>query len=329
MLNPMTGVLSGTPTASGPFNFTIQATGSGGCSGSTGYTMSVSTRSAVCSQSFDSSAPPSLPGGWVSVSSPGIPTWVTSPINPDTPSNAAYARSAATAGTTALITPAYVVMPNEEEMEFRTAFNFEDEGAGSTIGRDGMVLEISINGGAYQDIIAAGGSFVTGGYNKTISSNFGNPLGGRMAWSGLSGGTPAVPAYITTTVNMPVASYGQLVRMRWVVASDVSTIASGDAGARVDTILGTTCAATATGVEVSGRVLTPFGQGLVNATVTITDESGAVGTCRTSSFGYFRFSDIETGRTYIMHVDSRHYTFDTRVIQVFDNLSDIDFVGRE
>ena len=43
-------------------------------------------------------------------------------------------------------------------------------------GFDGGVLEISINGGAYQDIITAGGSFAAGGYTGVISTSFGNPI---------------------------------------------------------------------------------------------------------------------------------------------------------
>ena len=42
-------------------------------------------------------------------------------------------------------------------------------------GFDGGVLEISIGGGAFQDILAAGGTFGVGGYNGTISVNFGSP----------------------------------------------------------------------------------------------------------------------------------------------------------
>ena len=57
-----------------------------------------------------------------------------------------------------------------------------------------MVLEISINGGAFADIIQAGGNFISGGYTHTILSGFGNPIAGRMAWSGLSGGTMAAPS---------------------------------------------------------------------------------------------------------------------------------------
>ena len=44
--------------------------------------------------------------------------------------------------------------------------------------------------GAFTDITdaAVGGSFVTGGYNATISTAFMSPIAGRMAWSGNSGG---------------------------------------------------------------------------------------------------------------------------------------------
>ena len=49
------------------------------------------------------------------------------------------------------------------QVSFRNNFNLE-----STF--DGGVLEISINGGAFSDIVAAGGSFVSGGYTSTIST---------------------------------------------------------------------------------------------------------------------------------------------------------------
>ena len=38
------------------------------------------------------------------------------------------------------------------------------------------------------DVITAGGSFITGGYSDTISTDYGSPIGGREAWSGDSGG---------------------------------------------------------------------------------------------------------------------------------------------
>ncbi len=88
-------------------------------------------------------------------------------------------------------------------------------------------------------------------------------------------------------------------------------------------------ASTAAGVEVSGRVLTPDGRGLRNATVIITDSEGNRRTAVTSSFGFFRFYDVEVGSTLIMGVSSNRYRFTPRVVQVFDTLSDVDLIAQE
>jgi hypothetical protein len=267
---------------------------------------------------------PNLPANWITVASSGNARWVTSTTNPDTPTADAYGAASVTAGTTELISPSYVVSPSSMQMTFRNAFNFQATGA---VGSDGMVLEISINGTQFQDIIAAGGNFVTGGYNSTISNANGSPIGGRQAWSGLSGGTTAVPAYITTTVNLPPAASNQLVKMRWLVASDNGIVAAGDQGARIDSITGTACPTTAADLSIGGRVQTNTGQGLLNATVTISDNNGFLRNARTSSFGYYRFDEIPQGRTYVLTVNSRLYNFTPQVIYPVDNLTDVDFVG--
>lgn len=86
---------------------------------------------------------------------------------------------------------------------------------------------------------------------------------------------------------------------------------------------------TAAGVEVSGRVMTPDGRGLRNATVSITDGAGIARTATTSTFGYYRFDDVQVGETYVMSVASRRYRYAPRAVLVFDNLTDVDFVGEE
>ncbi len=54
---------------------------------------------------------------------------------------------------------------------------------------DGGVLEVSTDGGAsWQDLLAAGGVFTQGGYTGTLSDCCDNPIGGRQAWHGSSGG---------------------------------------------------------------------------------------------------------------------------------------------
>jgi len=76
-----------------------------------------------------------------------------------------------------------------------------------------MVLEISINGGAFNDITTGGNAFTAGGYTRTIDVTFGSQLAGRPAWSGLSGGSTAAPTYITSTINLPAAAAGQPINM--------------------------------------------------------------------------------------------------------------------
>jgi hypothetical protein len=86
---------------------------------------------------------------------------------------------------------------------------------------------------------------------------------------------------------------------------------------------------TASSVYVSGRVVTPDGRGLRNAQVTIVDSNGVARTATTGSFGYYRFDDVQAGSTLVMNVMSKRYRFATRLVNVVDTLTDIDFVGME
>ena len=73
------------------------------------------------------------------------------------------------------------------QLTFQQNFNLEASSEDPNLGFDGGVLELSIDGGkTFQDILAAGGSFVMGGYNRTISTDRGSPIAGRQAWSGNS-----------------------------------------------------------------------------------------------------------------------------------------------
>jgi hypothetical protein len=103
-------------------------------------------------------------------------------------------------------------------LSFRNSYNLE---VGSTTAYDGGVLEIKIGAGAWTDILSAGGSFVSGGYNFTISSSYSNPLAGRQAWSGNSSG------FITTVVQLPLAAAGQNIQLRWRCGTDNSVTGSG------------------------------------------------------------------------------------------------------
>jgi len=100
------------------------------------------------------------------------------------------------------------------------------------LGFDGGVLEVSTDGGnTFQDVLAVGGSFVTGGYNRTISNDRGSPITGRQAWSGNSEG------FITTAINLPIIFTHE--RLRWRVASDNG---GSSEGWRIDTVRVIGCA---------------------------------------------------------------------------------------
>ena len=177
---------------------------------------------AVFDENFDGVTAPALPAGWVATNAQGpAPLWVTVfKRSSDTLPNDAFVDDPATISDKLLDTPPVAITSGPAQVTFRNSYNTE-----STF--DGGVLEISIGGGAFTDIIAAGGSFVTGGYNATISTAFQSPIAGRPAWSGNSGG------YITTVANLPPNAAGQTIILRFRMASDISVAAT---GWRVDTI---------------------------------------------------------------------------------------------
>jgi hypothetical protein len=82
-------------------------------------------------------------------------------------------------------------------------------------------------------------------------------------------------------------------------------------------------------IELTGQVLTPGGQGLRNAVVSITDASGNRITTPTSSLGFFSFSSVPTGASVTLAVGSRRYRFDPKVVTTSTSLGPITFIGLE
>ena len=87
-------------------------------------------------------------------------------------------------------------------------------------------------------------------------------------------------------------------------------------------------APTAASVSVSGKVLVGKGTGLENAVVTLTDSNGETRTVRTTSFGYYRFDDVEVGQSYTMTVRSRRYLFSPQIITINEVVEDLNFMAQ-
>jgi hypothetical protein len=145
----------------------------------------------------------------------------------DTAPNAAFSPDPTAVGVNELVSPVILLPAGPAQLNFRNNYNLEASSSSSTVGYDGGVLEIKIGGGAFTDIITAGGSFISGGYNRTLSSSYSNPLAGRSAWSGSSGG------FTNTIVNLPAAAAGQSIQLKWRCGSDSSV---GLTGWAVDTL---------------------------------------------------------------------------------------------
>ena len=87
----------------------------------------------------------------------------------------------------------------------------------------------------------------------------------------------------------------------------------------------TILAPTAASVSIGGRVFADNGRGLTNAIVYLTKSNGEILKRRTTSFGYYRFDDVEAGQTAIISVVSKRYQFAPRVVNVTEELNEFNF----
>ncbi|MGA2174970.1 MAG: S8 family serine peptidase [Verrucomicrobiota bacterium] len=180
-------------------------------------------------QNFDAVTPPALPSGWTTAVTGGQIPWVTTNNSADSPPNSAFATAVTNAGIAELLSPSIPIATAAAQVVFRHSINLEINPYDMAEAFDGGVLEIQIGTNAFSDLLAAGGVFLTNGYAQTIASDTGNPLAGRAAWSGDSGG------FITTVASLPAAAAGQNIQLKWRCATDIGN-AYGSVGWWVDTI---------------------------------------------------------------------------------------------
>ena len=194
---------------------------------------------------FDGVTPPALPAGWTATNTIGGGAgWTTSAAISGTAPGGAFVGDPGFVSDKSLDSPSIPISTPSARLKFRNQYDLDGT-------FDGGVLEISIGGGAFRDILASGGRFAANGYDGTIRSGFASPIAGRQAWTGTSAG------YVTTVVDLPAAAAGRNVVLRWRLGSDES-VAS--AGWRIDSISiadGVTCCAPiAVSLEVDGHAPT-------------------------------------------------------------------------
>jgi hypothetical protein len=228
------------------------------------FALGATTAGPGASENFDGVTPPALPAGWTAARTGGTAAidWATTTAFFVSAPNGVATGSVPTTATATLTSPTFPIGDAGGTLEFRNNFALET-------GFDGGVLEISINGGPFADLVAAGGSFIAGGYNNTIDPTFANPLAGRPAWTGSSGG------FILTRATLPPAAAGQNVQLRWLAGYDESVSPTG-AGWRIDDLVITSrqfvCSETCADVRITtSATLVRLNATTVRATITVSN----------------------------------------------------------
>jgi hypothetical protein len=79
--------------------------------------------------------------------------------------------------------------------------------------------------------------------------------------------------------------------------------------------------------SVGGRVLTALGQAVPKARVTMTDVQGHTRSVLSNPMGYYRFDDLEVGQTYFVQVSAKRFRFNTQVVSVSGDLTELDLIA--
>lgn len=176
-------------------------------------------------ENFDRVTGQALPHGWSTTSSENHQLWRTSSSRNQSVPNSLFSPAPHQQGMNEVISPAFSVVSSQAEIRFRNWYELETTFLRNRL-YDGSVLEIKIGSGDWQDILAAGGMFLSGGYDGTIDGCCMNPLAGRLGWSGRSG-VNQTSEFITTRAKLPASAAGQNVRLRFRIGSDIGGFREG------------------------------------------------------------------------------------------------------
>jgi len=108
----------------------------------------------------------------------------------------------------------------------------------------------------------------------------------------------------------------------------LSTNAAGpDEWIGVNNVVFTVLPPTAAMATAGGRVFSPDGRALANASITMWDSTGNSRSARSNSFGYYSFRDVPVGENYVFEVRSKKYLFSqaTQVVYLSEDNNSIDF----
>jgi len=91
----------------------------------------------------------------------------------------------------------------------------------------------------------------------------------------------------------------------------------------------TILAPTSANADIGGRITNSAGYGISKVVVSLTAQDGTVRIAMTNPFGYYTFTQVEIGETYIVSPAHKRYAFspESRVYSHFDEVSNLGFSG--
>ncbi len=222
---PFTFTASPNLECGGVIGITLQLTDGAENLGTISINLNTGQRRIAFVEEFDNKPLPNLPAGWTTSATGAQQIWKTTENRFQTPPNAVFSPAPNQVGLNELVSPAISITSPNAEIEFRNWYELETTFLRNRL-YDGSVMEIKIGENNWQDIEAAGGVFVSGGYDGVIDACCQNPLAGRRGWSGRSG-IQQTSTWITSRAKLPATAAGQNVQFRWRVGTDIGTFREG------------------------------------------------------------------------------------------------------
>jgi hypothetical protein len=162
----------------------------------------------------------------------------------------------------------------------------------------------------------------------------GNPANSRVVWQFLDAtmtdalGNPAVnvPASAGWGIyDADISDFGGL-NVEFVFHVDTDTTVN-LGGLAIDDVQLRHLGPVAANVPVSGRVLSASGQPISNVRVRLDDATGNPRTTFTNPFGFYRFDDVQVGRTYTLSASQKRHRFSPVIVNVGDEITGLDIIA--
>jgi hypothetical protein len=120
--------------------------------------------------------------GWSHAAAVGGDTWTINTARPNSPSNAWFVQDPGELSDQTLTSPVIDLPDTLGALTFQFQ-NWRDiENSGSDACWDGGILEVALDGGAFEQV--PGAQLLTDPYTGDISTQYSNPLGGEQGWCG-------------------------------------------------------------------------------------------------------------------------------------------------